>query len=802
MRSFKALLLLMCLAVSTTVWAESINESQARTIAARFMASRALPSTSLKMASKAPRLSASAGADQAAYYVFNCSTRGYVIVAGDDRAPAVLGYSDEGTFDSENVPEGLQYLLEGYAAQIDALTRGAKAETQLRDAGAIRPLVTSSWGQDNPYNILLPYLPSGKHVYTGCVATALSQVMRYWKWPARPSRPIPAYTSTYTANNETMSFNMPELPVVDFDWNAMQDTYETFDTASVAALAAARLNLYSAQVMKMTFGKYSSNANTAAIPAMAAAYFDYDASAHVAGRSNYSTQGWTDLIYAELVAGRPVIYFGSKKTGGHAFICDGYDGNGMFHFNWGWNGDSNGYYLLNVINPDEQGTGSAAGAYGYIYSQGALVGFKPNKGGSHTFELTTPNVMLNSYTGTREDTNQSFKAVVSGNFYNYTSNTIDVRFGWGLFNVSGEMIKRLYSAYIESFEPGHFTLDQQYELLFGEGMTSGTYRILPIYSELGQDNWRPCVGADRNYIEVTIDGNQCSFTGHGTSGTRDYVVNNVYLTGYMHAGRSIAIDVNMTNNGLSSNEMLHMFINGAFAASGYVCLETGETGNIHYTYLFNTPGNYTLTWSWNEDGSNPIATSYITINPMPAANLSGTIRVLDVDETGKVINSDKISVELTITNNGETTYDEDISTILYKHTYGNYGTSVQDVSQRLVLAPGETTKMQFDMTNVIDGWSYFLMASYYSEGVQKTFDVTAAYTVVFPEIPQVIPGDVDGDGIVAVPDVTALIDYMLFGDSTGINLEAADLDGDHQAGMSDLTILIDIILGLVTPVNP
>ena len=187
---------------------------------------------------------------------------------------------------------------------------------------------------------------------------------------------------------------------------------------------------------------------------------------------------------------------------------------------------------------------------------------------------------------------------------------------------------------------------------------------------------------------------------------------------------------------------------------------------------------------------------------MPAANLSGTIRVLDVDETGKVINSDKISVELTITNNGETTYDEDISTILYKHTYGNYGTSVQDVSQRLVLAPGETTKMQFDMTNVIDGWSYFLMASYYSEGVQKTFDVTAAYTVVFPEIPQVIPGDVDGDGIVAVPDVTALIDYMLFGDSTGINLEAADLDGDHQAGMSDLTILIDIILGLVTPVNP
>ncbi len=794
MRNFKTLLLLMCLTVTTTVWAESINENQARTIAARFMASRALPSTSLKMASKATRLSTSAGADQAAYYVFNGS-RGYVIVAGDDRAPAVLGYSDEGTFDSGNVPEGLQYLLEGYATQIDALTRGAKAETQLRDAGAIRPLVTSSWDQDNPYNILLPYLPSGKHAYTGCVATALSQVMRYWKWPVRPSRPIPAYTSTYTANNETLSFNMPELPVVDFEWNAMQDTYETFDTASVAALAAARLNLYSAQAMKMTFGKYSSNAPTAAIPAMAAAYFDYDASAHVAGRSNYSTQGWTDLIYAELVAGRPVIYFGNKKTGGHAFICDGYDGNGMFHFNWGWNGDSNGYYLLNVINPDEQGTGSAAGAYGYIYSQGAIVGFQPNKGGSHIFELMSANVMLNSYTGTREDTNQSFKAVVSGDFYNYTSNMIDVRFGWGLFNESGEMIERLFSAYIESFEPARYYSSENQALAFGQGITSGTYRILPMYSELGQDNWHPCVGADRNYIEVTIDGNQCSFTGHGTPGTRDYVINNVYLTGYMHAGRSIAIDVNMTNNGLSSNELLHMFINGAFAATVYVCLETGETGNIHYTNLFNTPGNYTLTWSWNQDGSNPIATSYITINPMPAANLSGTIRVLDVDETGKVINSDKISVELTITNNGETTYDEDISTILYKHTYDNYGTSVQDVSQRLVLAPGETTKMQFDMTNVIDGWSYFLMANYYSEGAQKTLNTTAAYTVVFPVVPQVKLGDVNGDGSVSIADVAAMVDYLLGGDSTGFNVAAADIDGNQHVGMNDLASLIDMVLG-------
>lgn len=104
MRSFKTLLLLMCLAVTATAWGESINESQARAVAASFMASKAMPSTSLKMAHKAPRLSAPTSTDQAAYYVFNSSERGYVIVAGDDRAPAVLGYSDQGKFDPRKLP--------------------------------------------------------------------------------------------------------------------------------------------------------------------------------------------------------------------------------------------------------------------------------------------------------------------------------------------------------------------------------------------------------------------------------------------------------------------------------------------------------------------------------------------------------------------------------------------------------------------------------------------------------------------------------------------------------------------------
>jgi hypothetical protein len=797
MRSFKTLLLLMCLAVTATAWGESINESQARVVAARFMASKAMPSKSLKMAHKAPRLSATTGADQAAYYVFNSSDRGYVIVAGDDRAPAVLGYSDQGKFDPQEAPEALQYLLEGYAAQIEALTKGAKATSQLRTAGAITPLVKAVWNQTAPYNTLLPFITSNKHAYTGCTPVALSQVMYYWKWPARPTMPIPAYTSSYTSGSTNLNFDMPELPVIDFGWDAIQNTYQTTDTSSVAALAAATLNLYCAQALQATFKSASTSASTSKIPFYAATFFDYDASAHVESREAYSTQDWADLLYGELLAGRPVIYSGSKASSGHAFICDGYDGNGMFHINWGWNGNSNGYFLLNVLNPDEQGTGSAEGPYGYIYDQSAIIGFQPNKGGSHVFELTATDVVLNSYTGTRESTDDGFTAVVSGKFINYTTDTLAVRFGWGLFDEGGEMIKRLYSAYNLTLKPGFLHTHTERELTFGAGITSGTYRIMPMYSEYGQDNWRPCVGADRNYIEVTIEDNDCYFNGYGTAGARDYAINDITMDGNMHNGRPVNVIINMTNNGTSSNELLYMFADGTFFGTAFVGLEPGETGDITYMYMSDIAGDHTLTWSWNEDGSDPIATRILTLEQMPAANLSATIKILNVtDSDNKIITSDSFSVVLTITNNGSTTYDEDISAKLFKNTQGTSGSSVQGLNQHLTLAPGETTTMQFDMTNVVDGWRYFIKTYFYTEGAQTSLKGTSTYTIVFPEVPEVLTGDVNGDGFVTIRDVTDLIDYLL-GSPIEVNFDAADVVKDGNITIADVTTLIDMLLGTI-----
>ncbi len=786
----------MCLMAISTAWAMPINENQARSIAASFMASHAMHSPSLKMAHKAPMAKA-AGADKAAYYVFTGNQGGYVIVAGDDRAPAVLGYSDDGTFDSQNMPEAMQYMLEGYAAQIEALATYAKPARLLTSAPAIRPLVKAAWTQGNPYNILLPFITSTKHAYAGCVATAMAQVLYYWQWPASTTQPLPAYTSTYKTTTTSLIIDMPELPVTTFDWDLMHSTYQTTDTASEAALAAAKLTLYCAQAVEMTFKPASSSASSGRIPYKLSTYFDYDPSAHFINRVNYSTQGWADALYGELAAGRPVIYSGSKASSGHAFICDGYDGNGMFHINWGWNGQSNGYFLLNVLNPDEQGTGSADGPYGYIYSQSALLGLQPYHEGTSVFELTAAQMKLNSYTDTRSGTNMDFSADVSGQFYNHTSNIISVRFGWGLFD-GDEMVERIYSTYGTDCKPGSYYNLENKMLYFGEGMTSGTYRIMPIYSEYGESNWRPCVGADRNYIEVTIDGNRCHFTGYGTAGEHDYAINDIVMTGNMHNGRPVDISLNMTNNGTSSNELLYMFADGVFFGTAFVGLEPGETGNISYRYMSNSSGNHTLTWSWNEDGSDPIASRTITLNPMPAALLSATIEVLDVTDNAsdnRTITSDKFSVLLTIINNGQTTYDEDISAKLFKNTQSTSGTSVQGINKHLTLAPGETATMQFDMTNVIDGWRYFIKTYFYTEGTETQLKGTSTYTIVFPEepTPELLIGDVNSDLEVNIADVTFLVDYLL--DNTKpINREAADVKGDGEINIADVTTLIDFLL--------
>ena len=785
------LLSLMCLMAMSTAWAESISETQARSIAESFMASHYKPNSHMTMAKKGPNMQAPASSEQAAYYVFNNSQAhgGYVIVAGDNRAPAVLGYSVDGTFDANNVPVALQELLDGYTAQINALSMGGQPVRLNPSGSAIRPLVTANWAQEAPFNIMLPMVYSNMQAVTGCVATAMAQTMYYWKYPECPTATIPAYTSA------SLGIYMPALEPVNFNWDAMQDVYMESDTESDGAVAAAQLNLYCAQSVQMNFLYGASSASTAMIATALSTYFGYKASAHCEYRENFTTQGWSDLLYNELAEGRPVVYSGSKASGGHAFICDGYDGEGMFHINWGWNGMSNGYFLLNVLNPDAQGTGSASEPYGYIYSQYVIVGIEPGEGESQ-FAMTASNVQLNGANTTRTSTSANFSATVTGRFCNYTNQTIDVSFGWGFYQ-GDELLNVLYNTSISELPPNYFVNLDNRTVNFGRNITSGTYRIVPIYSERGANNWRPCIGSDVNYIEVTIEDNNCTVIGQGSAGERDYVINSITYSGTAHHGRPVNLAVNMTNNGYSQNDMLYMFVNGNFNSTAYLGLEHGETDDIAFSFVPQAPGTYTLSFSFNQDGSDPIATTTINIDAMPDFELDGYTEMLNVtDSYNYIVTSDKYSFKLYVTNYSDVAYLEDLTVMLYRNTNGNYGNNVQVMDKQVTIAPNQEVEVQFDLDNVIDGCRYFAAICYYSGGEQYVLTTTPYYTIVFPDEPAPEPmlGDVNGDDEVNITDVILYINYLLNDEADGFVIENADFNQDGATNISDVIDMINFLL--------
>ncbi len=796
MYRIRILFILTCLVTACAAIANPVTEHQARAIATSFLAKQ---SPTPKLTSGAPATAVTPLTRQAVYYIFNAAAdKGFVIVAGDDRLPAVLGYSDNGNYDASDVPPAMQEWLDGYAAQVEAITAGAQPEPRTVSRAAIAPMLPVHWGQGMPYNVLLPHIngSSYDHAYVGCVAVAMAQIMAYWQYPQRPTTTIPGYTSN---SGKTYQVVMPSLAPIDFDWANMHDTYYTNDSTSDACLAVANLMLYSTTSLKSSFGLSSTGGYTRNIPSKLITYFGYKNSARYIYREDFTTQSWEDTIYSELAAGRPVAYGGNKQSAGHAFVCDGYDGEGRFHINWGWAGKSNGYFLLNLLNPSEEGIGSAAGAYGYVKGQGAAIGLEPNYDGNEgTAAFTFENLTMNSSNTTRSAASSNFSVTVSGKFVNNTNVTSQFRQGWGLYNLEGELIEVLFTRFsTNALGNGDSITVSRRAINFGAGITSGTYRIKPIYSIYPAEDYKPCIGSDVNYIEVTFNGTySCNIKGYGTAGTLTaYTVNSCTTSGTHNHGKPLTITLNVTNSGTSTNDMIYMFVGGEFTAMGLASIGPGETGDIVYRYTPATAGIKTITFSLNESGSTVLYSKNVTIHTMPSADLDVSYRILNItDENNRVITADRYSIIADVTNNGTSAYNEDFSVRLYRinNDDTNVGTELLSQTQPLYLPAGESTSLQFDFDrDLIDGWKYFCYLYYYSDG--ETVGTGTKWYYLNMTDDTFILGDVDRDGSVGINDVTSLIDYIL-SHQGDIDLMAADVTQDGQIDIADVTTIIDMIL--------
>ena len=297
------------------------------------------------------------------YYAFNVKGGGFVIIAGEDRAPQVLGYSDKGRIDFNNLPAPLQDLLNGYQEEIEFLQTYTGNDlvpvtTTFNANRGVQPLIKTNWGQEMPYYLQCP-LENGEYCVVGCVATAMAQVMKYWQYPTSCSS-ISGYGGGWWGGT-----SVPALPATSFNYSLMLDSYCHWDWDNSVlvqdtytdeqAQEVAKLGRYCGQAVEMDYSPEGSGAYTSdQLAAMKS--FGYNQNAQYVQKSgwyssNYTTSQWEAMIRTELDAGRPVLYAANDPSaGGHAFICDGYNSDNLYHFNFGWYGTCDGWYVSTALN--------------------------------------------------------------------------------------------------------------------------------------------------------------------------------------------------------------------------------------------------------------------------------------------------------------------------------------------------------------------------------------------------------------------------------------------------------------------
>ena len=354
MKKVLFLMMTMALFVSQLI-ASPVDVEQARRLGTMYVQSHA--SRQVAELNLAYTETTESGAN--ALYVFNFDG-GYIIVAADDVAQPVLAYGEEGNFDATQISDGLAYYLRYYARQISyAVENNLQPEAEVTaqweniartgfegnnsrgTRGNVDPLVTLNWNQDSPFNA---YCPTGQggpggRAYAGCVATAMSMVMKYWNWPDH-GQGSHSYTPSGYATQSV------DFESTYYQWNNMPSNVNNSNYQAVALL------MYHCGVaVDMQYGPSGSGAYSQDVPGAISDYFRYTKEANRQERDLFSKYDWEEMLIESLQEGFPLYYSGSDTDGGHAFVCCGYrESDRKFYFNWGWSGFNNNYFAIDALN--------------------------------------------------------------------------------------------------------------------------------------------------------------------------------------------------------------------------------------------------------------------------------------------------------------------------------------------------------------------------------------------------------------------------------------------------------------------
>lgn len=537
-------------------------------------------------------------------YIFNIEeNEGFVIVAGDDRCESILGYSDRGHFDADNMPENFKIYLEEMIREIKALPRTdiyrvskSNPAKSLSIHPKIDPLIITNWDQGNPdrptYNKKCPLI-NEKHAITGCVATYGAQLMYYYQWPKGLTKPVPGYkiTDVYGKEKTGLPDTSEDLPAIEFQWDKMKPRLSYYDDDVESTDAIAELMLYCGYAAQMSYGLSGSSASTETLLEGMVSCFDYDPAYKFINRENVSVSQWDEIIYNELASGRPVIYSGSGQYSGHSFLCDGYDGAGMYHFNWGWGGMYDGYYRLGATNPYGE---EKSNEFGYIFAATCIIGVQPNTGQEYT------------------DRNQEWKepdfSATAGTVYypgfsNYPDETID-------FYLSNDN-KEAFSYYVGLAEIANGSLEPiaiqdrtdvktepqsgnfVYFNLSSLGLSEGSHLLYPVTKTPEEENWSLC-RPGYIYFEVIVQDGKNTKIVHPIENLQ---VNSMELVTSGVSGKTQRVNVSITNLGDDIEKEFFVYLgteesDGEYVGYKNVIIPHGSTNEYQISIGSPSTGNY------------------------------------------------------------------------------------------------------------------------------------------------------------------------------------------------------------------
>ena len=788
----RILFLLIAVMAAMMVSAADVTPSQAQAAAKAFLNKqvatgqlKASAASNLQLVKAEASVAKPTAVD---YYIFN-STKSYVVVAGDDLAPQILMYGEEGSLDLNNIPPALQWLLNKYKYQIDGLKAGTMAPVKLPKYATtpVAPLVTANWDQDAPYNNQCPTSGYG-HVYTGCPATSLSMCYYKWKWP-----------DTYpacAALSGTGGVSAPALPEREADWDNIIDEYTgptNYSYTDEQADAVAWLMRYAGQAIPDYY--YSTSGSGADDPEIYQGCLNMgytDAQyllltelqgsgwSYTNGPQQYTDDEWNEFMMNELHNGRPIEYLAYDYSGwqlsGHAFNVFGCNASGQYYVNWGWSGDSNGYCTLHNFTTATGATGQS-GSYVFNYGEAMIIGIEPPAGALTDPRIKASPTTLNMYTTLGTPVTETF--TVTG--YNLVGDIA--------LSISGDNAFSLSTTSIDATQAtAGVTVSVTYD-----PTAIGTHEAAVTLTSTDAPDVTVKVNGNADletYAPVMLEASDITSTSFKATWTDQTPAENVEsYTLYVSAEPFLppvalldTTDWTLNNNvpagwtaeGLnyySSNNACYL---SSYYGSSYVKSRTYDlTGYEKMTVMVYTE-------PYGSGNTMTIATS-VDSKTITLTGSSFAWQTFVVD----CASSDY--VKLTTTG---------LPDMRYMKVYAGDLTEVQlkasetgDEAYRVITG---ITDKSYTVTGLTEnGFFYYYVMANYTDGTaanSNTEEVT-----LFGSTPAYQLGDVDHDGLVNIADVTQLIDYLL-DNSIEIYLDSADVDPDGEINIADVTALIDLLL--------